>query len=431
MTSIVTNKFRIHNAQQFIEAFGEDANTVMYLTIGKVTAYPDDNSPPTPNASVITTEYEIWRDMYAAKRIVPSDATHAIPRVNWTSGTVYTQYDDEDNALFSSDYYVMTDTYDVYKCLFNNSGASSTTKPTGTGTTPFTTADGYIWKYMYTVTTTSALKFLTSDYVPIQTLEADGGTAQWAVQSTAIDGGIHVVLVTNGGTGYFTGNTTVSIVGDGVGATASAVIASSPGPITQINITNPGTGYTRATVTISGAGNSATARAIISPKGGHGHDAVEELNAKYIMLNLRLDGNEANTFSTSNEFRQITLIRDPLKYGTSDREFSALARQTYRYTLTGVSGTFLADESVGDGTNSATIIEWDPANSYLFTTLPLNSEFSVSALITSDSGASGTISAIDTPAFEPYTGDSVYIENRVPIARSDDQIEDIKLIIQF
>jgi hypothetical protein len=431
MTSIVTNKFRIHNAQQFIEAFDETANTAMYLTIGKVTSFPDDNSPPTPNTSVANTEYTIWRDMYAAKRIVSSDASHAIPRVDWTSGTVYAQYDDLDNGLFSSDFYVMTDTYDVYKCLFNNGGGASTTKPTGTGTTPFTTADGYIWKYMYTVTTTRALKFLTSDYIPVQTLTVNDGTAQWTVQGAAIDGGIHTVIVTNAGSGYFSGNTTVTITGDGTGATANVTTSAEPGTITRINITNPGSGYTTATVAISGDGSSATARAIISPKGGHGHDAVEELNGKFIMLNSRLDGNEANTFSTSNEFRQITLVRDPLKYGSSDREFAALARQTYRYTLTGVSGTFLADESVGDGTNNSIVIEWDATNSYLYTTLPINQEFANASLLTSNSGATGTISVINTPAFEPYTGDIVYVENRVPIGRADDQIEDVKLIIQF
>jgi len=431
MSSIVTNKFRVHNAQQFIEAFDEAANTAVYLTIGKVTPFPNDNSPPTPNVSVSNTEYTIWRDMYAAKRIVPSDASHSIPRVDWVSGTVYAQYDDLDNNLFSSDFYVMTDTYDVYKCLFNNGGASSTTKPTGTGTTPFTTADEYIWKYMYTVTTTKALRFLTSDYIPVQTLITNDGTAQWTVQGAAIDGGIHAVIVTNAGSGYFSGNTTVTITGDGTGATANVSTSANPGTITKINITNPGSGYTTATIGIAGDGTSAEGRAIISPKGGHGHDAVEELNGKFVMLNSRLDGNEANTFSTANEFRQITLLRDPLKYETSDREFSVLARQTYRYTLTGVSGTFLVDQSVGDGTNNAIVIEWDPTNSYLYTTLPVNQEFANASLLTSNSGATGTISVINAPTFEPYTGDIIYVENRVPIGRADDQIEDVKLIVQF
>jgi hypothetical protein len=44
MASIVTSKFRIHNAEQFVESFSEASNTIMYLFIGKSTAFPDDNA---------------------------------------------------------------------------------------------------------------------------------------------------------------------------------------------------------------------------------------------------------------------------------------------------------------------------------------------------------------------------------------------------
>ena len=54
MASIVTSKFRVHNAQQFAESFSEASNTIMYLFIGKNTAFPDDNNPPTPVNSTAT-----------------------------------------------------------------------------------------------------------------------------------------------------------------------------------------------------------------------------------------------------------------------------------------------------------------------------------------------------------------------------------------
>jgi hypothetical protein len=47
------------------------------------------------------------------------------------------------------------------------------------------------------------------------------------------------------------------------------------------------------------------------------------------------------------------------------------------------------------------------------------------------SGTTGTISGISTPGLQPYTGDVLYIENRSPISRATDQIEDVKLIIEF
>ena len=426
MASLVTSKFRVHNAQQFAEAFTETSNTVMYLFVGKNNAWTNDNSPPTPVNSTANVEYAPWRDMYAAKRITSSDVTHAAPRYDWTSGTVYVYYDDTDTNLIESDnFYVMTEDYNVYKCLWNASGAASTTKPTGVSTSPFTAADGYIWKYMYTVTTAKALKFLTNDYIPVQTLASDGGEDQWDVQTAAVDGGIHVVKVTAGGTGYASAPA-VTITGDGTGATANSTITANV--VTAVTITAAGTGYTRASVTF--ASGAASANAIISPKGGHGSDAVEELGGKYIMLNVRLDGTESNTFSVANEFRQVGIVRDPYLYGTTTRAVASSFRQSYKYQLSGISGAFTVDETITSGSNTASLIEFTTPN--LFTTLPVHRAFANSTSVTGGtSGATGTIAVITTPGLQPYTGDIIYVENRVPIARASDQIEDVKLVIQF
>ena len=425
MASLVTSKFRVHNAQQFAEAFSETSNTIMYLFIGKNTAFPNDNVPPTPVNSTANVEFTPWRDMYAAKRITTADVTHAVERYDWTSGTVYDQYDDQDTNLVDDDFYVMTEDYNVYKCLFNAGATASTTKPTGVSTSPFTTADGYIWKFMYTVTTAKALKFLTNDYIPVQTLASDDGTDQWDVQQAAVDGGIHVIKVTSGGSGYATAPA-VTITGDGTGATANSTITANV--VTSVAITNAGTGYTRATVSF--ASGAAAATAIISPKGGHGADAVEELGGKFIMLNVRLDGNESNTFSVANEFRQVGIVRDPYLYGTTTRAVASSFRQSFKYQLSGISGTFTLDETITSGSNTASAVEFTTPN--LFTTLPLNLPFANSASVTGGtSAATGTVAVITTPGLQPYSGDIIYVENRVPISRAADQIEDVKLIIQF
>ncbi|MEK6780593.1 MAG: gliding motility-associated C-terminal domain-containing protein [Bacteroidota bacterium] len=80
------------------------------------------------------------------------------------------------------------------------------------------------------------------------------------------DGSLAIINVTAKGSGYTVAP--VVIAGDGVGATATAII-SSTGEITGIDITNPGTGYTLAltTVTIGGDGAGATATAEIYPSG--------------------------------------------------------------------------------------------------------------------------------------------------------------------
>jgi len=425
MASIVTSKFRIHNAQQFYESFSEAANTIMYLFVGKNTAFPNDNVPPTPINSTANIEYTPWRDMYGVKRIQSADVTHAVPRYDWTSGTVYTAYDDTDVNILTENFYVLTEDYNVYKCLFNNGGATSTTKPTGTSTSRFTTADGYVWKFMYTVSTAKALKFLTSDYMPVQTLASDDGTTQWSVQSAAVDGSIEIVRVISGGSGYGVAPS-VTITGDGTGATANATI--SGGAVTAVTITNAGSGYTKASVTF-GSG-AAVALPTISPRYGHGADPIEEMGAKYIMINVRLDGSESNTISTANEFRQVGIVRDPYLYGTTTRATASSYRQSFKYQMAAVSGTFSLDETVTSGSNTASVVEW--TSPYLYTTKPVNQNFANSATATGGtSAATGTIAGITTPGLQPYTGDILYVENRVPISRAADQIEDVKLIIQF
>jgi hypothetical protein len=419
MPAIATSKFRIHNAEQFIESLSEAANTVLYFYVGGVTPFADDSEPPTPTNSTANIEFIPWRDSIAAKRVQASDAVHVIDRYNWTSGTVYDQYDDQDTDLLDDDFYVMTDEFNVYKCLFNDGGAASTIKPTGTSTARFTTADSYVWKYMYTLTTSDALKFLTNEYIPVRT--------DSTVATAAVDGAIEIVLVTGGGSGYGAAPD-VTIDGDGTGATATATV--SGGVVTGVTITNAGTGYTFATVTFSSG--AATARAVLSPKNGHGADAVEELGGKFIMLNVRLDGTEGGTISTENDFRKVGLIRDPFEYGTTDRALGANYRQTFRYTVADATGSFALDEIVTVGANTATVVEWDNANKYLYTAKPLPKDFANTGSISGGtSGTTGTISAISTPGLQPYTGDVLYIENRSPISRATDQIEDVKLIIEF
>lgn len=77
--------------------------------------------------------------------------------------------------------------------------------------------------------------------------------------------GISTIEVTNGGSGYLVAPT-VTITGDGSGATAVATIVN--GRVDSIAVTNRGSGYTRALVSISGGS-------------GYGATAIGVLDAKY------------------------------------------------------------------------------------------------------------------------------------------------------
>jgi FtsP/CotA-like multicopper oxidase with cupredoxin domain len=100
-----------------------------------------------------------------------------------------------------------------------------------------------------------------SGYVEPVTVEFTGGGGTGAAGVAVVNpiNFVESINVTNGGSGYTTA--TVTIDGDGAGATAEAVIDA--GVITNINVLTGGSGYTVATVTITGDGLDAAADAVL------------------------------------------------------------------------------------------------------------------------------------------------------------------------
>jgi hypothetical protein len=97
--------------------------------------------------------------------------------------------------------------------------------------------------------------------------------------------GITEIQVTNGGTGY-TVAPTVTLSGDGTGATAEAKIVN--GKVESINITNRGIGYTRALVNITGGnGFGSSAIAIIDSRFGALRTFYYDENANKRIVNER------------------------------------------------------------------------------------------------------------------------------------------------
>jgi hypothetical protein len=178
-----------------------------------------DIDPPVPDNSYYNVNFELWKNMISLKKIQSSDASHVVDRINWVNNTLFKEYDDqyiptalEVSNTYMQRYYTITDDYNVYKCIDNNRGANSVVKPTGTSTTLVTTADGYRWKYLYTITSGERLKFLTGNYMPVKQLFANDGSAQWTVQQNAANGAIHHIKIIANGSGYIsTTNTFASV----------------------------------------------------------------------------------------------------------------------------------------------------------------------------------------------------------------------------
>lgn len=117
----------------------------------------------------------------------------------------------------------------------------------------------------------------------------------------------------------YTINPNVVVVGDGTGACAYATVASNSTVnnfITGITIVSRGTGYTYATATVvgntGGVSNTAVAKVIIPPKGGHGADAPTELGSAQMGISVTFNTSESGFISVENDFRKIGILKDPL-----------------------------------------------------------------------------------------------------------------------
>jgi hypothetical protein len=207
-----TKDLSINAAKAFIDSLSaEDGRSTKRSTIlyAVLTRNKQWSTEPTPT-DIIDNEqeqsYDLHRNFIGGKRIGSEGASHVTERHDWTSGTVYAMYRDVDDDMYEREFYVLTDEYNVYKCLYNNKDAASTIKPTGFSTLPFSTSDGYMWKYMYTITLGDANKWLTADYMPVKTIvSGDGSTEsdrQISVQNAAVNGAIHVIETDSTGTGY-------------------------------------------------------------------------------------------------------------------------------------------------------------------------------------------------------------------------------------
>ena len=396
-------------------------------------------------------------------------------------------------SIADAKFYVMNSAYEVFKCLYNgenpsnSTGQNATEEPTvaganydaATGLYTETTGAGYIWKYMYTIPTDDVLKFLSSDFMPIV---LPGNTSRTNVVSAAVAGACDVALIEDTGAGLPASQTLyTSIKGDGTGGVVQFV-TNGAGGITSAAIQARGSGYTYANVLLSNgnlfsdagltsavataSGATGAIEVVLPPLGGHGSDHETELNGKRVMTNIRLTYSEGSgDFPVDNDFRRIGIVADPYNYGTTSFATADTLSGLKAVKITGATADYNVDETivqtVTGGTARGTVVSWtlDSGSTtagvlkYIQTSDAHTDQGVVRAFesnganaITGEaSAASGNVdtgyasallgstfaAGLANPEIENNSGNVIYIENRRLITRAPDQIEDIKLVIEF
>jgi len=448
---------KVYEVLQYYYSPARVQNTSLYAFIGRVTPWPDEANPPVPTQDQRSIK-DIFKDIIAAKLITSSDISPVIPRIDWDSGTVYDYYQDTKNMLavdsdniVISQFYVRNRFDQIFKCLWNNNGSQSTVEPQflpGTFDSSFLvkTADGYKWKFMYSLDAGLKQKFFDADWMPVPI-----GTAPNPVATFAAEGSIDVINITTVGRGYTTGGATITINGDGQFANGTPVI-NAAGYLYDVTMANTGTGYTYAEAVInilpgfSTPNVVAIAEAPASPVGGHGFDPISELGCNHIMVAPEFVESENGLIPTDMTYRQIGLLVDPVSQESVAEEPMAIANgaiydaSTKLFVSPG-TGNYVSGQTVYQGaslatsTFSAKVVSFDALNNIIrvinITGTPINND----ALIQDASGAINsavrTLLTTQNPNFITFSGYMLYIENRIGIARSPDGTEQFRIVLSF
>lgn len=160
--------------------------------------------PPLANNDY-STNYATW-SMLFGKKLTYNDIALVVNNNKWESGTVFDMYDDTSNTLHTNSMYysvsipsIVGGNYLIYKCIDNANGSPSTVDPSTVGNPQgkfsFQTSDGYVWRYLYAVSSANYDKFATDNYIPVYTDPNILATADTY-------SGVEVVMITNHGSGY-------------------------------------------------------------------------------------------------------------------------------------------------------------------------------------------------------------------------------------
>ena len=364
---------------------------------------------------------------------------------------------------YSKNFYTRNIYDQVFICLDNAGATVSTIMPQISigGQLPadpyLITADGYKWKYLYTISAGSKKLFFTQQWMPI------GQDA--LVTAAATDGRLDIVDILNGGSQYNSNTAACSapilvLTGDGTGANVTAQVDSN-GKIFNVNILNGGSNYTIASITANtGAnGGNAVIQVNVGPRGGWGSNVATHLGATTLMISTLLSDTEGGTIPTLDflgnyfSYRQLSLILNP----TLASNNQLLANGT-NYDLTTAiqisqpsqGGGFKMNDwayqsptgLLEDATFSGRVVWHDISTNELHLNNTIgSSNFLISTAIfgvTSQSNLqnnspyiSVTAYSLQNPLVNIFSGLDLYVENVPKITRFPGQQEEIRLILSF
>ena len=270
----------------------------------------------------------------------------------------------------------------------------------------------------------------------IQSLQANN-------EILTVPGTIDSIQVVSGGYGY--GVAQIRIEGDGTGAEAVADIDTTSGKITRIRITEPGQNYTYAIIHITGNGQAGTARAVISPFGGHGKNSPDEFFARTLMFYANVSTDLNQGLPVNNDYRQIGIIKNPRKYNDDVRFKEALGSTCF---LVEPSGNFDAQKFPRDSNISLNRLQLGEQSNKKYRVISVTDEALLIQSLNNDvpsvndtfqndeedpeiNGATFTVKTVGNPQVDKFSGQMMFIDNKAGFTPSEDETVTFRTVIRF
>ncbi len=401
MSAIITDKFRILNVSNFVDSINNSSNSY-YVFVGL--SNPESSGfgrnpnwndfPPNPTDSIDYLNH-YSSTMLFGKKITSANVRRVVRRIDWISGQTYEMYRPDYSGinsapttgairLYDANYYVINSDYRVYICIDNGSsgvkrtGNASQIEPNFTDLEPVTLDDGYVWKYLYSLSPSDIVKFDSTEYITVPNDWSTSTNSQiQAVRengdSSLNENQIKHVYIENKGKGYTPGTKSCNIVGDGSGATASVTV-DLDSTISDVVVTSGGKNYTYALVDLGTTSNQLDTYAelipIIPPSKGHGFDIYQELGTDRLLIYARFD-DSTKDFPVDTKFAQIGILKNPTVYDSTgisttpytQNDFSAVyAMRLDSDSVTGESTLAIGDEikqNVSGGVAYGYVVSYD------------------------------------------------------------------------
>ena len=434
-------------------------------------AYTDSEDYPfsDSDASEAVTDSDligIYKNIVTMHRVLPGGVSRVIKRKNWISNRRYVGWNTD--TTNDSDYYIMSTEIvqgvprqNVYKCLNAPSANTSSVAPTGSSSLPFKTSDNYWWQYMYTITNSDAILFMTSAFMPIpervdvaESNNVTAGTARYdllQVQNNAIKGSVFNVRIKHGPNERpdsdklrgFTSKLVVNIKGkDGTGATptqefkATAIRDSEQSAVWKFEVQQYGIGYTALPYATDSENDSEIKcfRLDMAPGLGHGADAGDELQARDVMMTSRvipLDNGFRDL--AKGEFSMIGLMKNPIDTATNrvgTQNYYTVAKKITcdNTALFKINDTFFKQ---GDSDFAGKVVSVNGKEVYYINTGKLRNNFSDSDAIIS-TNHNNVIKKAKSSEVNFNSGKMLAVDY-LPTAleRSEDQIESLNIILKL